>query len=58
MIFTIEEEQAIEQYMLQSSDIYYGLSGIEGRELAFQFAIELKKNVPENWTANKMAGPD
>lgn len=44
--------------MLHSSDIYYGLSSIEGRLLAYQFASQLKKKMPSSWIENKMSGRD
>lgn len=36
----------------------YGLTYVQTRELAFQYAIKLGKDVPENWTKNKIAGID
>lgn len=57
-MFSNEEEQALEEYMLFSSDIYFGVSAVEGRELAFQYAKELKKHIPSCWKDENMAGPD
>ncbi|XP_043474300.1 MFS-type transporter clz9-like [Leptopilina heterotoma] len=58
MVFSSEEEEVIEEYMLHSSDIYYGLSEIEGRELAYQFSKKLNKKIPISWEKNKIAGRD
>lgn len=44
--------------MLYSSDIYFGLSATEARVLAFELAVKLNKNIPENWGVNERAGPD
>lgn len=44
--------------MLHASDIYFGLSAVHGRELAYQFAVQQNKVIPQNWTDTKMAGPD
>lgn len=57
-IFSAEEENVIEDYMLYASDIYFGLSAIEGRQLAYQFAVRLNKKFPTNWKHDEMAGPD
>lgn len=56
--FSVEEEQALEMYMLHSSDVYFGLTSMLGRELAFQFAKQLKKTVPKPWEKNRIAGQD
>lgn len=44
--------------MLYSSDIYFGLSAIEGRQLAYQFALKQNKSIPPNWATEEMAGRD
>lgn len=44
--------------MLHSSDIYFGLSAIESRRLAYQFAVKVDKKIPSGWKSNELAGPD
>ncbi|XP_011859116.1 PREDICTED: uncharacterized protein LOC105556631 [Vollenhovia emeryi] len=55
---SVEEEAAIEDYMLHASDIYFGVTAREGCELAYRFAMELKKKIPTNWGTNEIAGSD
>lgn len=57
-VFTPTEEEALQDYMLHSSDIYFGLTSTDARSLAFSFARELKKSVPASWNANETAGID
>lgn len=57
-MFSIEEEQALRNYMLHASDMYFGLTSITGRALAFQYARILKKRVPNSWNKRRMAGID
>lgn len=52
------EERALEEYMLHSSDIYFGLSPNEARSLAYSFGRELKKVMPQSWHDNRKAGRD
>lgn len=57
-VFTREEEEALEEYMLHASDIYFGITSVGARELAFQIAKSMNKRVPKNWDVNSMAGKD
>ena len=38
--------------------MFYGLSKKQMKELAYKFAMELEKNVPNIWTINEAAGED
>ena len=57
-VFTKEEEKVLCQYILDCSKMFYGLSLQKSRELAYKYAVNLKKNVPSSWTTNSSAGKD
>lgn len=56
-VFLNDEEAMLEEYFLKRSRMHYGLTYLQGRQLAYEYATALKK-CPEKWTANKMAGID
>lgn len=56
-VFDNCEEGMLEDYFLKRSRMHYGLTYLQGRQLAYEYATALKK-CPEKWTANKMAGTD
>ncbi|XP_031334067.1 uncharacterized protein LOC116164081 [Photinus pyralis] len=47
-IFTIVEEKMLCKYVMKCSDIQYGLTYIQVRKLAFQYAVKLEKTMPES----------
>ncbi|CAK9292519.1 unnamed protein product [Gordionus sp. m RMFG-2023] len=57
-IFTEEEEGDITKYLIQSSQIFYGLSIKKIKILAYQMAVNMKKKFPKSWKDNSMAGHD
>lgn len=57
-VFNEEQEEQLVAHLLQAADIYYGLSPIEVRTLAWQLAVSNNLNVPKSWSVNKKAGPD
>ncbi|XP_018332973.1 uncharacterized protein LOC108742303 isoform X2 [Agrilus planipennis] len=57
-VFTDEQEQELEKYILNASSIYFGLTPKEIRKLAFELAISNNLKVPKSWESNKLAGPD
>ena len=57
-MFNADQEAALENYLLHSSDVYFGLSQTETRELAYEYALRLSLKIPKNWSDNKCAGPD
>lgn len=57
-IFTKEEEEKISEYLTTSSKLNYGLSKMQTRQMAYDYACALKKNIPENWIKNKIASKD
>ncbi|XP_043461954.1 tigger transposable element-derived protein 1-like [Leptopilina heterotoma] len=53
-VFNCEQEQQLEEYLLKSAKLFYGLSIHQLRTLAFQFAQRLKaaksiKKIPASW---------
>jgi hypothetical protein len=58
-IFSKDQENALEDYLKRSSDIYFGLTPKEVRKFAFQYATALKlTNIPPTWPKNECAGVD
>lgn len=55
-IFTVEEEKQLEEYLLFSSRLHYGLNKKEIRLLAYQYATKNNKKIPEKWKEEKRAG--
>lgn len=54
-VFTPDQEAALMEYLLKSSDMYFGLSSTEVKVLAFDYAKKLNLNVP-GWEEKKQAG--
>ncbi|XP_022127680.1 uncharacterized protein LOC111001920 [Pieris rapae] len=58
-IFTDEEEQKLSNYMIVCSKHNYGLTKIQARKLAYDYAVAIKKtNIPDNWTKKTIASKD
>ena len=57
-VFSDEEETILQNYIIRSSNLYYGLSPREVRKLAYQLAVEYHKEFPLTWNENQLAGPD
>ncbi|GBN16555.1 hypothetical protein AVEN_227756-1 [Araneus ventricosus] len=57
-VFADEEEQLLSEYFLMSSKIHYGLTFLQARALAFQYAEKLGKAMPSSWNVNECAGID
>ncbi|KAG7300114.1 hypothetical protein JYU34_015655 [Plutella xylostella] len=57
-VFTIEEESILNKYITDWSKMHYGLTTIQVRKLAFEFANANKLQYPPTWNHNKMAGKD
>ncbi|XP_039969045.1 uncharacterized protein LOC120780877 [Bactrocera tryoni] len=56
-IFNIEQEKLI-SYILQASDINYGISLMELRKLAYEFARKVGASYPDPWNNNQQASKD
>lgn len=57
-VFNDEEETALNKYLIQSAQIYFGLTPKEVRRLAYECAVQYNKDMPESWRQNKQAGAD
>lgn len=57
-VFTKEEEQIIATYIKNCSLMFYGLSTIEARHVAYVTATINKMRVPKSWNEKKIAGKD
>ena len=55
-VFTKEEELLLVQYLKQAARLHYGLSLIEVRKLAYQYAKQNLKKFPTSWNLKEMAG--
>ena len=56
-IFHASKESAIADYLHTSSNMCYGLTKLQTRQLAYMYGIALNFNsIPESWHQNKMAG--
>lgn len=58
-IFTDFQENMLQEYLLQSSEIFFGLTFADAKKLAYEYAIQLElTNIPNSWSKNSSAGPD
>jgi len=60
LVFSEEQQRHLEEYLITASNIYFGLSPIEVRKLAYSFAVHNRPNVAvsTNWAEKEMAGAD
>lgn len=47
-IFTTHEETSLVEYLIKSSQLHYGLTNFNCRKLAYEYAVSMNKDVPEN----------
>ena len=57
-VFSEEEESVLCEYLLTSCRMYFGLTPIEVRKLAYQLALKNNKTMPYNWLEQCIAGLD
>jgi hypothetical protein len=57
-VFTIDEEKNLQDYLIECSGVYFGLSPAEVRKLAYELAIKNGKTFPEKWHNTQMAGKE
>ena len=55
-IFTLEQENLLNHYVVHASKIYFGLSPQLFRKLAYEFAVANNIKHPTSWNVNKSAG--
>lgn len=55
-IFTKDEEDQLEKYLIHSSKLHYGLTYYQTRQFAHEYAVRLEKNIPAPWRENNIAG--
>ena len=56
--FSPNEEAALVTYLITSLNMCYGLTEIEARKLAYQFALANKKKMPQAWVDHEKAGKE
>lgn len=57
-VFSAQEENMLNSYLLNSSSIHFGLTMLQTRILAYEYAQKLNKTFPEKWNLEKRAGID
>lgn len=57
-VFTNEEEKILEDYLVKSSQIFYGFSTKDCRKLAYELVIIYNIKHPKIWDENESAGID
>lgn len=57
-VFTEEEETLLQEYLIKASKIQYGLTRMQVRKLAYEFALRNNKTFPPSWAKNNCAGED
>ncbi|CAB3229729.1 unnamed protein product [Arctia plantaginis] len=57
-VFTKTEEDLLNKYILECSKMHYGLTCIQVKKLAYEFAKANKIKYPASWDNNKTAGAD
>ncbi|XP_039968089.1 uncharacterized protein LOC120779778 [Bactrocera tryoni] len=58
VILNIEQKKALISYILQANDINYGISLMELRKLAYEFARKVGASYPDPWNDNQQASKD
>ena len=54
----MDEEKALEAYILKTSKMFYGFTKLQARQLAYKFAKTKNIRIPNNWIKNEAAGED
>lgn len=58
LVFSLDQENLLSEYLIKASKMHYGLSTIQVRTLAFQYAEALNLNFPNSWKEKGTAGKD
>ncbi|CAM1313489.1 Uncharacterised protein g6278 [Pycnogonum litorale] len=56
IVFNEEQESELARYIISSSDIYFGLTPMDIRKLAYECAVHSDIPVPDSWKAHECAG--
>ncbi|XP_047123036.1 uncharacterized protein LOC124806312 [Hydra vulgaris] len=57
-VFTAEEETLLNKYIVKCSKMHYGLTMVQVRRLAYEYANVNQLKYPPSWNHNKMAGKE
>lgn len=57
-VFSAKEEAHLNTYIMKCSKMHYGLTIVQVRKLAYEFAKANRLRYPSNWDHNQMAGKD
>lgn len=57
-VFSLEQEQLLVDYCLTSAKLYFGLTTVDLRKLAYEFAVANNIKYPSSWNNTKQAGVD
>lgn len=55
-VFDVQEEMALEQYLLTAAKHCHGLTITSTKQLAYQYAKKNNKPYPDSWNRNERAG--
>ena len=56
MVFTPEQEAALTSHLKALDERFFGISAIQCRELAYQYALQNKLEMPQSWRTKGSAG--
>lgn len=57
-IFSKEQEEMLVKYILRCSQINYGMTLVQIRKLAYDYAVKVELKIPDSWKLNLTAGND
>ncbi|XP_046972441.1 uncharacterized protein LOC124539186 [Vanessa cardui] len=57
-VFSSEEEKLLNDYIIKCCKMHYGLTTIQTRKLAYEYAKSLSLKYPAKWEDDKMAGKE
>lgn len=57
-VFSLDQEEALMNYLIKSSKLCYGLSRDGLRRMALEFAKKIKIAIPDTWIQQEMASRD
>lgn len=55
-VFTKEQEDMLCSYLIKAGKMNYGLTPLQARRLAYEYASKLNLQFPEQWKTSKLAG--